>query len=345
MSRISLVVSKTLLAFCNFLLLGSGCTLVPGGLLIILDPERVLLSRLMSSGTLTALSHSLLYYLGLGLAVLGFILAGTGVLGCWASCLHSYCMLALVIIRKRKSNFLFNIFQYFALIMLVLIGECAVYTIAWAWPQCLGLGLIPQELAKSLQRNYGVGGQEQFTAAVDLAQTLFKCCGVLSANEYDTSVWRLQSLGPPLAVPLTCCRLENLKSSNAYLDPNPVNNTLCQLSRKDLQQGFRHVPGCSQHLEQWYKEQYIIFLAVGLLVVLIEFAVLLCTVLACAKLFTSKQTKEAKPKTEHEMTAMPKSPMAIASTSNFQRAPLPYSNNVYTLTNSFRQNYKLMDKA
>ncbi|KAI4457427.1 tetraspanin [Holotrichia oblita] len=330
MGAISLVVSKALLAFCNFLLLACGCTLVSGGLLILFDPERILLSRLMSSGTLTTLSHPLLYYLGLGLVVLGFILAGTGVLGCWASCLHSYYTLSL----------------YFALIILVLIGECAIYATAWAWPQCLGLGLIPDELGKSLQKSYGIAGEEQFTAAIDLAQTLFNCCGVQSANEYDTSFWRLQSLGPSLAVPLTCCRLENAKSHNAYLDPHPINTTLCQTLEKDLQQGFRHLPGCSQHLEQWYKEQYIIFLAVGLLVVLIEFAVLLCTVLACAKLYGSaKNTKDIKSKMEHEMTTMPKSSVGTASTSNFQRSPLSYSNNVYTLTNSFRQNYKLVDKA
>lgn len=49
-------------------------------------------------------------------------------------------------------------------------GECAVYVVATVWPTCLGLGLDPEDLVKSLQRNYGVAGQEQFTAAVDLAQ-------------------------------------------------------------------------------------------------------------------------------------------------------------------------------
>lgn len=61
-------------------------------------------------------------------------------------------------------------FQYFLAVMLVLIAECAVYVIASAWPHCLGLGLDPEDLVKELQRNYGAAGQEQFTAAVDLAQ-------------------------------------------------------------------------------------------------------------------------------------------------------------------------------
>lgn len=60
------------------------------------------------------------------------------------------------------------------MIILVLIGECAIYATAWAWPQCLGLGLIPDELGKSMQKSYGVPGEEQFTAAIDLAQTLVR---------------------------------------------------------------------------------------------------------------------------------------------------------------------------
>lgn len=56
--------------------------------------------------------------------------------------------------------------------MLVLLGECGIYAVAWAWPNCMGLGLDVVDLVKSLQKNYGASGQEQFTAAVDLAQTM-----------------------------------------------------------------------------------------------------------------------------------------------------------------------------
>lgn len=73
-----------------------GCILVTGGLMVLLDPERVLLSRLLTSGPLTTLPQPLLYYLALGFAALGLLLAGSGILGCWASCLHSYYMLTTV---------------------------------------------------------------------------------------------------------------------------------------------------------------------------------------------------------------------------------------------------------
>lgn len=59
--------------------------------------------------------------------------------------------------------------------------------------------------------------------------------------EYDTSLWRLQALGhPSLAVPLSCCRLNNYKDNLAYLDPHPMNKTLCEAIDPELQQGFRH---------------------------------------------------------------------------------------------------------
>lgn len=55
--------------------------------------------------------------------------------------------------------------------MTLLVGECAIYSVTWAWPHCLGLDLDREELAKTLQKNYGVSSQEQFTAAIDLIQT------------------------------------------------------------------------------------------------------------------------------------------------------------------------------
>lgn len=49
--------------------------------------------------------------------------------------------------------------------------ECGVYAAVSIWPHCLGLSVTPTELAHTLQREYGMAGHEQFTAAVDLAQS------------------------------------------------------------------------------------------------------------------------------------------------------------------------------
>lgn len=142
--------------------------------------------------------------------------------------------------------------------MAVLIGECSIYSITWIWPQCLGLGLDTEELVKTVQRNYGSTGEDQLTAAVDLVQTSvsapfaskhpfsqailqFNCCGINSANEYDTSLWRLQGRSPPFAIPLTCCVLKNRGDDRSYLNPLPINVLRCQALEKNRHEGFRHM--------------------------------------------------------------------------------------------------------
>ncbi|CAH1175866.1 unnamed protein product [Phaedon cochleariae] len=328
MALTSLVTSKIILALCNFLLLACGFTLVIGGMLVLFDGERVLLSRLLSTGQLAALPHPLLHYVSIGVSLLGVVLAATGILGCWASCLHNYCLLTL----------------YFLVIMLVLVGECAIYVIAWVWPSCVGLGIDNESLIKSLQRNYGIGGQEQFTVAVDLAQTTFNCCGIESANEYDTSLWQLQALGPSLAVPLSCCKLLNVNQTKSYLNPEPVSHNLCQALEKNRHEGFRHTTGCSDSLEQWYRDHYVTFLAVGLVVVLIEFSVLLSTILNCTRIYHHNQ--EIKENTQQEE---PDVSSPSTRETSFKRSTGSdvgaYSNETYAVTGSFRKNYKLMDRA
>ncbi|CAH0553130.1 unnamed protein product [Brassicogethes aeneus] len=318
MAVVSLVGSKVLLALCNFLLLVCGFFLAIGGILVLFDSDRVLLSKFLSAGPFSALTHPLLYYISIGLAILGLILASAGVLGCWASCMNNYCVLT----------------TYFFIVILVLVGECVVYATAWAWPDCLGLGLDPDLTTKTLQMNYGSTGQEQFTAAVDLAQTMFSCCGIESANEYDTSLWRLQSLGPSLAIPLTCCKLDNINETRAYLNPHPINITLCQALERNRHEGFRHLEGCKEYLDQWYKEQYVVFLGAGLIIVLVEFAVLLSTILMCTRVYHRNESKKDLQNSQ------------INTESSRNRSPLgAYDNETYAMSNSFRQNYKLVDRA
>lgn len=55
--------------------------------------------------------------------------------------------------------------------MAMLMFECGIYAAVSIWPHCLGLSVTPVELAHSLQREYGLAGHEQFTAAIDLAQS------------------------------------------------------------------------------------------------------------------------------------------------------------------------------
>lgn len=124
---------------------------------------------------------------------------------------------------------LYFIFQYFLIVITLLLFEFAICLMISLWPQCLGLTLNVTAMVKTLQGYYGIPGEEQFTAAMDLAQVKFECCGINTSINYDTSLWKLQGLGKKeLTVPLTCCHLENKSDKWAYLDPVPVNTTLCQ---------------------------------------------------------------------------------------------------------------------
>lgn len=88
-------------------------------------------------------------------------------------------------------------------------------------------------------------------------------------------------------------------------------------------------------LEYWYKEQYIVFLVAGLIMVLIESMVLLSTILACTRLYRFKrQTKELT-----KVNTIPK------TNENIYQRKSTFSDNAYTMSNSFRQNYKLIDRA
>lgn len=157
-----------------------------------------------------------------------------------------------------------------------------------------------------------------------------------TADEYDTSLWRLQALGPSLSIPLTCCKLENLNQSKAYLNPTPINITLCQALERNRHEGFRHLDGCKEPLEQWYREQYVFFLAGGLVVVLVEFVVLLSTILMCTRIYHhNEETKENAKNTEIEPKSESRNRSSLGA----------YSNETYAMTNSFRRNYKLADRA
>ncbi|XP_045461051.1 CD151 antigen [Harmonia axyridis] len=328
MGILTLGVSKGLLAITNFFLLVCGFTLVSGGLLLLFDSDRVLLSKLLVSGVQANLRYPLLYYASIGITLMGCVLAMTGVLGCWASCMHSYCMLTL----------------YFLIIILVLIFECVLFATIWAWPNCLGLVLDPYELTKSVQGRFGKESEEEFTAAVDLAQTMFQCCGIESANEYDTSLWRLQSLSHSLAVPLTCCKLSNFNDTKSYLNPIPMNTSLCQALEVSRHEKYRHLKGCQPALEKWYTDQYMILFAAGLILVLVEFMVLLTTLLNCAKIYQYKQ--ERKEASVGARTPPTMKPNTRQNEEFHRRSPLAaYSNESYALSDSFRQNYKLVDSV
>lgn len=133
----------------------------------------------------------------------------------------------------------------------------------------------------------------QLTAAIDLAQTYFKCCAINSNLNYDMSLWRLQNLGNiDWAVPQTCCMLTNADAERSYLDPKPQNLTLCQSLLKHEYNRARHSDACYDHLSAWYRQHYLVFLCAGLAVAIVEFCVLVSIVFSCIRMTAKRKRKK-----------------------------------------------------
>lgn len=64
-----------------------------------------------------------------------------------------------------------------------------------------------------------------------------------SGSDYDGSKWwrREQESHHELRVPRSCCFLNNTDDENAFLDPQPINSTLCQAKNNGRYQYGRHV--------------------------------------------------------------------------------------------------------
>ncbi|GAB0090175.1 Tetraspanin [Sergentomyia squamirostris] len=270
---------KLVLGASNFIFLMCGVSLLAGGFFLFTDNPRILLSRLLgaTSDQLSDLPQPLFFYIALGLAGAGFIAICSALIGCWAACSGTYCILSI----------------YFMVVLILLLIEFGICLLITLWPQCMGLDLDETEMVRALQGSYGVPGREQFTAAMDLAQTLFKCCAISSDINYDTSLWRLQGFGHrELTVPLTCCALQNSRDRNAYLGPKPINLSLCQSLQRHEYQSFRHLESCYDKIDLWYRQQYVIFLGAGMIVAIVEFCVLLSIILSCTKHARQRQKRK-----------------------------------------------------
>ncbi|XP_014233082.1 CD82 antigen-like [Trichogramma pretiosum] len=260
--------SRAFMCCTNIIFLISGFVLMSLGALLLADSERVLMSRLLG-GSDTWPEQPLFYYVALGVVGLGFFIACCGLLGCWVSCLRNCCITV----------------SYAAVIVVLLVSKCALCLVVVFWPHLVWVDVRAARLLRALQRSYALPGREQLTAALDLAQTSFSCCGINGSNNYGTSWWRLQELGRrELVVPLSCCKLNNTLEPEAFLNPQPQNLSLCQSLNPAEHQLARHTFGCLESIENWVQDQTLVVLGIGLLVVLVELFALMSTLLACSRL-------------------------------------------------------------
>ncbi|CAG9563591.1 unnamed protein product [Danaus chrysippus] len=254
---------KLLFGTCNTILFCCGFAKVVCGFLLLSDSKRILLSRLLVSPD-SALDEPPFYYLSLALLATGLTVCAVSALGVWATYLPGYAILTI----------------YFLLIVGLLVCECAGGAAAATWPRCVGGGGAPDGArggaVGALQGYYAVPDYEHFTTAVDLAQTELKCCGMTGARNYDLSSWQLRRLGPRgLSAPLSCCVQ---RAGGSFLDPAPLNGSRCQ---EVTENEFRHSSGCLSKIEEWYQEQYLVFMLSLFSVVIFKLVILLSTVYSC----------------------------------------------------------------
>lgn len=94
--------------------------LLLAGFSLFTDSNRILISRLVgaSSEALLNLSHPFFYYIALGLAATGLIAIFVSIIGWWAICLKSYCVLSIVCL---------GFFAIYYKFIQFLIRDCSVF--------------------------------------------------------------------------------------------------------------------------------------------------------------------------------------------------------------------------
>ncbi|XP_018914644.2 CD151 antigen [Bemisia tabaci] len=255
--------TKFALFLMNLLYLLCGLLLITGGILLLSNTHYILISRLIQPSSV----QPIFYYVALVLMSIGLVIVSISILGCWATHLDNYCFLA---------------FYLFALLVLLL-AESVIGILTVIFPEYLGVNLSRDALMSLWQRTYGVPGKEQFTASIDLVQTRFECCGINSGNDFQASWWRLRELAPPsLLVPLSCC-VTNVTDPEAYLDPQPLDTSVCQKQHLEDYREFRHSQGCFEPLNEWIVERVSSLMLAGIGKLTIQLLLLLAIILIYAE--------------------------------------------------------------
>ncbi|XP_026686000.1 tetraspanin-11-like [Diaphorina citri] len=258
--------SKCLVLLVNTAYMMCGVCLVLGGAYLLSDTERVLLSRLVYNAV--PLHQPLFYYVALALMIIGLLVLALSVFGCYAVQVENSCLVAL----------------YLFILLVVLLAESVFGILTAICPEYMGLKTENEDVTDQWQRNYGVPGREQYTAAIDLAQTKFECCGINSGKDFMTSWWRLRELAAPnLLVPLSCCHPDPKNPDQSFLDPQPLNETLCQDKQPDNYILARYTEGCLEPLVLWLRHQTSLLLLAGLIKLSIQLLLLFVIILSCTR--------------------------------------------------------------
>ncbi|XP_041973402.1 tetraspanin-17 [Aricia agestis] len=264
--------AKVLFGTFNTIFFTCGFVEVVCGFLLLSDTRRILLSRLLATPE-DGLDEPPFYYVALALLASGLVVCVVAAIGVWATYMPGYIILTF----------------YFLLILGLLLCECAAGVAAAVWPRCFGIQSARGGAVGALQSYYAVPDYEEFTSAVDLAQTELECCGMSGGRNYDMSVWQLRRLGPRgLAVPPSCCVQRPPRS---HLNPAPLNETRCQEVTPSSE--YTHLEGCLTKLEDWYQSQYFMFMISLFTVAVFKLGILLSTVFSCISIRRRRQSLQS----------------------------------------------------
>lgn len=255
--------AKAVLITFNFVFWLSGCALLALGIWLLVDPQKTVLFDL-----LTLDGHEpMMQYLAYGMIGVGGFVLLVGVIGCCGALQENKCLLV----------------TYFITLFLVLGAELSIGVLAVLYRSQV-LGELETGLTKKFKRDYGAKDKQAFTDAVDFAQYKFKCCGIMSPEDYVNSTFKsLQNNNTDpqvdkLNVSLTCCKLKS-DAWDAWKVPDPVEKKTCQADPLKSQQ--RYGKGCKDSIQEFIKQESLILIAVGLGVAGLEifgmiFAICLC---------------------------------------------------------------------
>ncbi|CAG2167541.1 unnamed protein product [Oppiella nova] len=218
----------------------SGIVLFALGIFFLVEDERSSLFKLF---VVEKYNYALLQMLAWAFIVIGSAIGLIGFCGCCGA-------------FKENRWILYSLFLLVIFALELTVGILAVIF------QEKVVAELKIELTNKLQTDYGL--QSSFTAAIDLAQTKFDCCGIEGPKDYEKSVWRAQRMnGQNSNVSRTCCLLQNKLEKQAHNNPRPVNETLCQSADNVENRVFRNQNGCLQKLEKFIRAESMVFVVMG----------------------------------------------------------------------------------
>ncbi|XP_054713114.1 CD151 antigen-like [Uloborus diversus] len=251
--------AKGVLIAFNLIFWLSGCALIAFGIFILIEEEKSTLFRLFQADE----QYAHIQYLAFAFIAIGGLVFIVGFFGCCGAMQENKCMLV----------------AYFIFLFIILGSELAVGVLAIIF-QDKGVSEMEGKLKDTLKTKYGV--DQPITQAFDLAQTKFQCCGIRDPTDYEDSAWKRGS-GAGRNVSPSCCVLRNAGQPGAYLNPQPLNESMCQ--RDDGSNArFRHQSGCKYKLEEFLKEQSMLFIAIGCGIAALEIFGMIFSICLCKEI-------------------------------------------------------------